>query len=103
MDDRQTPRLRVVDRTQLLLRPVIVEPLIAEDHPARAVWEFVGRLDLTRYAEQRQSVEGSAGWPALDPQLLVSLWVYRYSRGVSSACAIKRRFEHDPAYQWRPG
>jgi hypothetical protein len=57
MDDRQTPRLRVVDRTQLLLRPVIFEQLIAEDHPARAVWEFVGRLDLTRYAEQVHSAK----------------------------------------------
>lgn len=105
MSDEQTslPRLRVVDRTQMLLRPVIVEELIAEDHPARAVWEFVGRLDLTRYAEQVRSVEGSAGRPALDPQLLVSLWIYSYSRGVSSARAIERLCEHDPAYQWLTG
>ena len=50
-------RLKVVDRAQLLLRTVDVEKLIAEDHPARAIWEFVGRLDLSAYTEEVRSVE----------------------------------------------
>jgi hypothetical protein len=33
MSEVQTPRLQVVDRTQLLLRPVVVEELIPDDHP----------------------------------------------------------------------
>lgn len=96
-------RLKAVDRSQLLLRPVVVEQLIPEEHPARAIWEFVGRLDLSRFTEQVRSVVGVAGRPAFDPQLLVSLWVYSYSRGVSSARAIERLCEHDPAYQWLTG
>ena len=56
-------RLQVVDRSKNLLRPVVVERLIDEDHPARAIWEFVGRLDLTRFVEQVRSVEGEAGRP----------------------------------------
>ena len=97
------PRLKAVDRTQMLLRTIEVERLIEEEHPARAVWEFVGRLDLSPYAERVRSVEGSAGRPAFDPRLLVSLWVYSYSRGVSSARAIERLCEYDPAYQWLTG
>lgn len=96
-------RLKVVDRTQMLLRTVDVEGLIPGEHPARAIWEFVDHLDLTRYTEQIRSVAGAAGRPAFDPQLLVSLWVYSYSRGVSSARAIERLCEHDPAYQWLTG
>jgi transposase len=96
-------RLKGVDRTQMLLRPVVVEELIPEEHPARAIWEFVGQLDLTRFNEQVRSVVGAAGRPAFDPHLLVSLWVYSYSRGVSSARAIERLCEHDPAYQWLTG
>jgi hypothetical protein len=60
------PRLRPVDRTQMLLRSVVVEELIAEDHPARAIWAFVGRLDLTRYLAH---VGGAAGRPPYDPRL----------------------------------
>lgn len=96
-------RLKTVDRSQNQLRPVVVEKLIGEDHPARAIWEFVGRLDLARFTEEVGSVEGEAGRPALDPQLLISLWVYSYSRGVSSARAIERLCEHDPAFQWLTG
>jgi transposase len=97
------PRLKRVNRQQLLLRTVDVEKLISADHSARAIWEFVGRLNLDEFRDQVKSVEGSAGRPALDPQLLVSLWVYSYSRGVSSARAIERLCEHDPAYQWLTG
>ncbi len=96
-------RLKGVDRKQLLLRAIDVERLIEEEHPARAIWEFVGRLDLTRYQEHIRSVAGWAGRPAWDPQLLVSLWIYSYSRGVSSARAIERLCEYDPAYQWLTG
>jgi transposase len=98
-----SPRLKPVNRQQLLLRTVDVEHLIGADHPARAVWEFVGKLPLEGIREQVKSVEGSAGRPALDPQLLVSLWIYSYSQGVSSARAIERLCEHDPAYQWLTG
>jgi hypothetical protein len=30
-------------------------------------------------------VQGHAGRPAFDPHLLVSLWLYAYSRGIGSA------------------
>lgn len=105
MSDEQEPerRLQGVDRRQMLLRPVVVEELIGEDHPARAIWEFVGRLDLSRYVEQVRSVEGAAGRPAWDPHLLISIWIYSYSRGVSSAREIERLCEYDPAYQWLTG
>ena len=96
-------RLKVVDRAQLLFRTVDVERLIPDDHPARAIWEFVGRLDLSGYTDQVRSVTGGAGRPAFDPQLLVSLWVYSYSQSVSSARAIERMCEHHPAYQWLSG
>ena len=64
-------RLKEVDRAQMLLRTVDVEGLIPGDHPARAIWEFVGHLDLSRYTEQIRSVAGAAGRPAYDPHLLV--------------------------------
>ena len=96
-------RLKVIDRAQLLFRTVDVERLIPDDHPARAIWEFVGRLDLNGYTEQVRSVAGGAGRPAFDPQLLVSLWVYSYSQAVSSAREIERRCEYHPAYQWLTG
>jgi transposase len=77
--------------------------LIALDHAARAIWEFVGKLDLSGYSGEIRAVEGKAGRPAFNPQLLISLWVYGYGQGVGSARAIERLCEWDPAYQWLTG
>jgi transposase len=94
------PRLAAVDRRQLVWRTVDVELLIDEDHSARAIWELVGRLDLSLYYAQIASVQGRAGREHTDPQLLISLWLYAYSRGVSSAREIARQCEYEPALQW---
>jgi len=54
-------RLVSIDRSQLLLRTVDVERLIDEDHPVRAIWQLVGRLDLGLYYAEIASVEGGPG------------------------------------------
>ncbi len=97
------PRLQAVNRQQMVWRAVDVERLIREDHPARAIWELVGRLDLSSFRQTIGAVQGVAGRPALDPHLLISVWIYAYSDGVSSAREITRRCEYDPAYQWLTG
>jgi transposase len=48
-------------------------------------------------------VQGQAGRPAFDPHLLVSLWLYAYSRGIGSAREIARRCEYEPPFQWLTG
>lgn len=97
------PRFQAIDREQLFWRMVDVERLIADDHPARAIWEFVGKLDLSSYSGEIRAVEGMAGRPALHPQLLISLWVYAYGQGVSSGRAIEEMCEFDPGCQWLTG
>lgn len=97
------PKLRTVNRSQAVLRPMSVEELIAEDHPARSIWEFVEGLNLQTFHDSIASVEGEAGRSAFDPQMLISVWVYAYSRGIGSAREISRLCETDPAFQWLTG
>src|SRR5512139_3932496 len=99
------PRVRQkeINRQQLLLRPVEVEKLVDLDHPVRAIWELVGRLNLEPFYVEIESVEGVAGRPVWDPRLLISLWIYAYKDGVSSAREIARLCEYHPAYQWLTG
>jgi transposase len=87
----------------MVMRAIEVERLIEEDHPARAIWELVGRLDLSRYYAGIAAVEGHAGREHTDPQVLISLWLYAYSRGISSAREMARRCEYEPAFQWLCG
>ena len=97
------PRLRAIDRDQLILRPIDIEQLIPEDHPARALWELSGRLNLARFYEGIRSVEGHAGQPGWDPRLLIAVWLYAYSRGVGSAREVSRLCEYEPGFQWLCG
>jgi len=96
-------KIEYVQRNQLLLRPVNVEELVAEDDAVRAIWELSGRLDLSGFYADIQSEEGAAGREAIDPRLLVSLWVYAYSQGVSSAREISRLMGYHPGFQWLSG
>jgi transposase len=96
-------RIKLVERNQIVFRSVDVEGLIGEEHPARAIWEFVGQLDLRAYEQPIQAVEGVAGRPVWDPRLLISIWIYAYSRGISSAREICRRLAYEPAFQWLAG
>ena len=50
--DCRKPRLKPINRQQMMLRPVEVEKLVAEDDEVRAIWEFVGRMDLHGYYEE---------------------------------------------------
>jgi transposase len=97
------PRLAAVNGRQLVMRTIDLELLIDEDHAARAIWELVGRLDLRRYYAEIGSIEGRAGREHTDPQVLISLWLYAYSRGISSGREVARRCEYEPAFQWLCG
>src|ERR1035441_3907781 len=101
--NRKELRLKRVNREQMILRAVDVEKLIEPEHAARAIWELVGRLDLSAFRAEIEVVEGGAGRPAYDPRFLISLWVYAYSEGVSAAREVARRCEYHPAYQWLTG
>jgi transposase len=97
------PLIRYVNRQQMSWRAVDVEHLIGEDHPARAIWALVGRLNLSAFYRAIESSVEEGGRPAFDPQLLISLWVYAYSRGIGSAREVAWRCEYDPAFQWLTG
>lgn len=63
-----------------------------------------GRAAESKYLYQAiESSSAEGGRPAFDPQLLISLWVFAYSQGISSAREVARRCEYDPAFQWLTG
>ena len=97
------PRLQRPNREQVELRPVDLESLLPADHRARVVWEFVEGLDLEPLHAEIKAVEGHAGRPAIDPAILMALWLYATVEGVGSARAIARLCEEHDAYRWLCG
>ena len=99
----KAPRVVRVDRKQVVMRVVDIEGLIEEGHPARGIWEMLGRVDLGGYYDDIESVEGEAGRAASDPRMMATLWMYGYSEGVGEARELGRRCGYHPAYQWITG
>jgi transposase len=97
------PRFKWVDREQNELRVFCLDTLIDDDHAARAIWEFVGELDLTPFEAGIKAVEGRAGQATFDPRLLAALWLYAYSVGIGSAREVSRRCEYQPGFRWLCG
>lgn len=93
-------RVIEANRAQLRLVPMDLEGLLAEDHPARAVWAYVERLDLSEFYAAIRSREGRAGRPAVDPRIYLALWIYATLSGVGSAREIERLTWEHLAYQW---
>jgi transposase len=94
------PRLRELNRSQWMMLNIEVDRLIPEDHSARAIWDLVGQLDLSLFYARVKAVEGHAGQPPFDPRLMISIWVYGISRGISSARELSEYCEWEPGLQW---
>ena len=67
------------------------------------MWRFVEGLDLSAFYATIRSREGRAGRPAIDPKILLALWLYATMDGVGSAREVDRLcYSHD-AYRWLRG
>ncbi|MCI0655657.1 MAG: transposase, partial [Acidobacteria bacterium] len=97
------PRLLRPDRHQMRFVPTDLDSLLEEDHPARAIWEVVEKLDLSKFEEAITARGDQPGRPAIDPRILTTLWLYATSEGEDSAREIERLCEAHSAYRWIAG
>lgn len=97
------PRLESADRQQVSIRLASLDDMIPEEHVVRVVWAMSGEYDLSPFYDAIQAVEGEAGRPAIDPRLLLALWLYATLQGVGSARALERMCQEHLAYQWLLG
>ncbi|HSU84258.1 MAG TPA: IS1182 family transposase, partial [Thermoanaerobaculia bacterium] len=80
-----------------------IDELLEPDHPARAVWSYVERLDLTPLYDRIRARGHSAGRPAIDPRLLVALWLYATLAGFTSARELADLCLRHDASRWLAG
>lgn len=96
-------RVQRPQRLQIQWREAALDQLIPKDHRVRAVWAYVDSLDLGPLYRKIQAVEGGAGRTAVDPKILMALWMFAIIEGVSSARHLARLCERDLAYLWLCG
>ena len=94
------PKLKAIERRQIVCAPLDVDTLVSGDHKVRAIWELTGRLKLDSFLAAVKSKKGHAGREHFDPRLLIAIWMYAYSEGISSAREVSRQMEYEPALRW---
>ena len=90
-------------RNQIQFLMQDLDATLPEDHQARAIWDFLERLDLSAFYASVQAVEGGPGRPASDPQVLLAIWVYATVEGVGSARKLDRLCREHDAFRWLCG
>jgi len=80
-----------------------LDQMLPPDHVARVVWAYVEQVDVGPLLATIRSVEHHAGNPAIDPRVLLGLWLLATIQGVGSAREIERRTSEHTAYRWLAG
>jgi transposase len=93
-------RVKRPQRNQIQWRDASLDQLIPRDHRVRAVWAYVDSLDLKPLYSKIRAVEGEAGRDAIDPKILMALWMFAIIEGISSARHLAQLCERDLAYMW---
>ena len=85
------------------MRVMSLDELLPAEHRVRLVWAMVAEMDLGKLYARIAAVEGGSGRPAIDPALLLSVWLYATLEGVGSARSLERLCQEHLAYQWLMG
>jgi transposase len=96
-------KLRNPCRNQVEMQMKSLDDLLPSAHKARAVWEFVEKMDLTSCFEEILSYKNLAGRPTTSPKVLLSLWLYSIIDGNTSARRIVDLCLYHDAYKWIAG
>lgn len=99
-EEAEDPRLVRPNRKQKLLQIEDVDGLIPQNHRARALAAVVDELDLASFYAPIKARGSSAGRPATDPKMLLTLWLFATSEGVGSGRQLARLCDRDAPYRW---
>ncbi len=103
MDETSAPRYIPINRNQKVLQPLDIENLIPADHPVRKIWAVVRTTRSKPLRAPHPSRRRPRRPQHLPAQLLISIWIYAYSRGLHSAREIERQMCYEPGLQWLAG
>jgi transposase len=93
-------RIVLANRSLTIPQQTTIDDLLPEKHLARNVWNYVSGLDLTIYLSNIKSVEGRPGRSAIDPKILLSLWLFATLKGIGSARMIYEYCREHIAFRW---
>ena len=87
-------------RHQIELGVFTLDDRVPRDHSVREIEAVILGLDLTSLDARVRANAEAGGRPAIDPRILLTLWVYATTQGEVQASEIARRIQADDIYRW---
>jgi transposase len=98
-----TPRVQRPVRNPLEFISSDLDSLLPDEHPARTVWSYVEKVDLSGQYDTIRAVEGGLGRSPIAPEILLALWLYATLDHVGSARTLAKLCAEHVAYRWLCG
>lgn len=93
-------KLKTPCRNQCEFRTASLDELLPQEHRARDVWDFVESMDTSICLEYINTFKQQRGRPAIDPKILLALWIYTILDGNVSARKLEELCILHDAYKW---
>lgn len=103
VEGKLKPRLNSPVRNQVEFVNSTIDDLIESDHQVRNIWNYVDQMDLSPILKKIKSTESNPGRPAIDPKILLAIWIYAIVEGIGSARLIERYCNYHLAFRWLCG
>lgn len=87
-------------RHQIEMGMFTLDDRVPRDHSVREIEAVITALDLTILDAKVRANAEVGGRPAIDPRILLTLWVYSSTQGEIEASEIARRTVTDDIYRW---
>lgn len=87
-------------RHQVELGMFTLDNRVPADHSVREIEAVIAGLDLTMLEARIRANAEAGGRPAIDPRILLTLWVYGTTLGEVEASTIARHVQTDDIYRW---
>lgn len=97
------PRVVEPERQQGVIRFEFPVDALPAEHPARVIWQVLGKVDFRGWLSEAKAVEGQQGRATVSPRMKLALWLYAISRGIGSAREIARLTTSDDGFRWIVG
>lgn len=91
------------NRIQREFQMFCLDDLIPEDHKARAVWEFIERMNIDSCFDDILTFENAPGRSTTSPKVLLCLWIYSIMDGNISARKLEELCTYHNVYKWIAG
>src|SRR3989304_2057195 len=91
------------NRHQLQWAPRDLDATLPQEHPARAIWDILEKLNLDAFYGSIKAVLDGPGRPTTDPQALLAPWLLATGGGGGSARPLARLCAEHDAYRWLCG